>query len=734
MFSQTVSHRRLAICRSGLLALCGMLCSVPSLLDAALPLRKTTLSKTTLRKTISLNGTWQFAAGSWEKRPSKFARSIPVPGVVDMATPPLANVGMNTKQRTTSPQFLAIPDPHYQAFWYRRTFSVEGEIPAVAQLKLSKAKFGTHVWLNGQDLGDHWPCFTPGYFDIRNALKGGGEENELIIRLGPSPLTVTDRAANGYDFEKKRYLAGLYDDVSLILAGSPFLKNIQVVPDIKRESIKVVAEIQNWLDEPVDSPVEFEVRPYKGSPVVGCNSVPNLRLHPLETRTVEATIPITNCRRWTPEAPHLYQVLSRTKSDQLETRFGMREFRFNPQTQIGELNGQPYFLRGSNVCFFRFEEDPNRGNKPWDESWVRTLHQRFKSLHMNTLRYCIGFPPELWYRIADEEGLIIQDEFPVWTLSEDDQTPVTVDRLASEYRDWMRAHWNHASVLIWDAQNESKFDKTRLAIDQVRSLDQSQRPWDNGWGQPHRPTDVFEDHPYQYSRSMLVADWTPELKPLPQLEEVVSKYLQLGPEGPRPRIVNEYAWLWLQRDGRPTTLTALGYRTYLPEADVEQRRDFYARHLAAMTEALRASRRVAGVLHFCGLGHSWDGCATSDNFLDLEQLQFEPHFHRYMSQAMAPVGLLLQVPDQIGSGQQLQAQVIAFNDLATEQWTRLELAWQQGDVLEAKRIDIPPFGRREASVTIAAPDEPGRYELTARLITVGNHPVASRRLVTVSAR
>ena len=40
-------------------------------------------------------------------------------------------------------------------------------------------------------------------------------------------------------------------------------------------------------------------------------------------------------------------------------------------------------------------------------------------MHWNSIRYCIGFPPELWYDIADEEGFLIQDEFPIWTLGED---------------------------------------------------------------------------------------------------------------------------------------------------------------------------------------------------------------------------------------------------------------------------------------------------------------------------
>ncbi|HEX41339.1 MAG TPA: hypothetical protein ENN81_04675, partial [Phycisphaerales bacterium] len=69
------------------------------------------------------------------------------------------------------------------------------------------------------------------------------------------------------------------------------------------------------------------------------------------------------------------------------------------------------------------------------------------------------------------------------------------------------------------------------------------------------------------------------------------------------------------------------------------------RYLAALTEFWRAHRRCAGVLHFCGLGYSRPGFeerplggATSDHFIDLEKLEFEPMFEQYVRDAFAPVG------------------------------------------------------------------------------------------------
>lgn len=705
----------------------------------ALPLLSTSTvvaapSAEATRRVISLNGSWQIAAGVPDQRPARFDRMIPVPGVVDMATPPFENVGRNTKFADDGGhKFVMIPDPHYQAFWYRRTFSVDGDVPSVAVLKLAKAKFGTRVWLNGQDVDEHWPCYTPGYFDVGKHLEGNGQSNELIVRVHADPLAVGDRVANGFDFEKHSYLAGIYDDVTLTLTGSPSIVNVQIVPEIDESRVRVVAELRNAIDRAVVTDVAFEVRPYKKSQVMGQVELPGVHLAPGQTRSVEARVPIRDCRLWTPEAPNLYHLVTRTSTDAQLTRFGMRRFHFDPKTAIGVLNGKPYYLRGSNVCYFRFEEDPLRADKPWNEQWVRTLHRRFKRLHMNSLRYCIGFPPEMWYRIADEEGVIIQDEFPIWTLGEDAMTPVSAKALAGEYRDWMREHWNHACVLVWDAQNECRFDKTREALGMVRHLDLSNRPWDNGWGEPQQPADIKEDHPYQYSRSMAVVHWNPVLKPLPTLDSVVDRYSKLGPEGPRPRIVNEYAWLWLRRDGQPTTLTRAGYAAYLPDADVDERREFYARCLSAMTEALRASRRVAGVLYFCGLGHSWDGCATSDNFIDLDRLVFEPHFLEHMQYVFAPVGVMLRVADTCQVGQKTEARVVVFNDLDSTWSGDVEVSLPNGETATARTVKVPPYDRKEVTLPVTTPNRPGRHEFCARILGANTKPVLSRRRVSIVA-
>ncbi len=91
------------------------------------------------RAVIPLDGQWEIAEGSMGAVPAQFEHRVPVPGLVDEARPPFAEVGQKSPRR--------------EAFWYRRTFQVKGEVPAVAVLKLHKAAYGSRVFLNGVSAG-----------------------------------------------------------------------------------------------------------------------------------------------------------------------------------------------------------------------------------------------------------------------------------------------------------------------------------------------------------------------------------------------------------------------------------------------------------------------------------------------------------------------------------------------------------------------------------------------------
>ncbi|MFO1497303.1 MAG: hypothetical protein U1G07_02715 [Verrucomicrobiota bacterium] len=69
---------------------------------------------------------------------------------------------------------------------------------------------------------------------------------------------------------------------------------------------------------------------------------------------MDETRPHPEPQLWSPEHPFLYVVESRTAGDSVKTRFGMREFRFDGPSRRAQLNGRPYYLRGSNITLHRF--------------------------------------------------------------------------------------------------------------------------------------------------------------------------------------------------------------------------------------------------------------------------------------------------------------------------------------------------------------------------------------------
>ena len=282
-------------------------------LPGCLNQKKTCIDRAGPRRVISLDGTWEVAEGSMESVPKLFEHKVPVPGLVDMAEPAFAEVGRKSEKR--------------EAFWYRRTFTVKGTIPEVALLKIHKAKYGTRVFLNGQLIGDHLPCFTPALLDVRDHLKSSGATNEIIVRVGAFRDSVPQSIPSGWDFEKYLYISGIYDSAELILTGKPYIVNVQTVPDILRHKVRIVTELQ-WPDRDGRASISYEVSEAGTGKFVGALKQSGLPFVPNQTTKLDVTIPIENCKLWTPENPFLYELKLKTGGDRLLVRFGMRSCLF----------------------------------------------------------------------------------------------------------------------------------------------------------------------------------------------------------------------------------------------------------------------------------------------------------------------------------------------------------------------------------------------------------------------
>lgn len=308
-----------------------------NLLAAALVVTGILTNAHAARQTINLNGVWQIAEGTMAEQPASFPATCPVPGYADFATPPFKDVGVVGNkwhvgmQREKDADGKPMTYAHREAFWYRREFKLDGPVPAVAVLKLNKVKWGSKIWLNGQLVSEHLPNFTPYHADLAKLLKGNGEPNELVVRVGAAPNVNDPKIPISDKIEKSKYFPGIWDDVELILADSYFVRSAQIAPMLKEKKARVVAQIDFPADAK-DAPVKVIVCEAASGKEVASGSFRAVPKKGEREWSLDVKLDLPSFTPWTPEKPFLYTATIKTPGDTWSSRFGMPSFRVNNDT------------------------------------------------------------------------------------------------------------------------------------------------------------------------------------------------------------------------------------------------------------------------------------------------------------------------------------------------------------------------------------------------------------------
>jgi beta-galactosidase len=697
------------------------------------------------RTIINLNGTWDVEESVEADRiPGKFTHQVEVPGLTNQAKPQFPDVDRFYGKEYYSNQWTrpmlekitadidtmrigySLQKRNY--FWYRKVFTIQ-EIKEIYILKINKAQFGTVVWINGKKAGGSFSCFASQLYDITQYVKAPGK-NVITVRIGAHPGILPPFVPAGNDYEKRHWTPGIYDDIAVICSGYPFIESIQVAPDIHKSEVTVQTVIipKTGVKKIM---LNFLVKEWRtGKPVISqplTTTVDNP-----EQMIIAHTIPITGAQLWSPENPFLYIIDVSTGSDQISARFGMRELRFETSTKRAYLNDKLIFLRGSNITLHRFFDDSLCRNHPWDEQWVRKLLTDLpKKYHWNSFRFCIGPVPDKWFDIADEAGLIIQNEYFIWSYRPYWDKELLTDHI----KDWMCDNWNHPSVGWWDINNETHSEILTEIIGKVRSLDLSNRAWDNGYNLPQGDNDPVEDHNYKWYTSYGQTDcdsWN-----LQKFEEGTS---QKTTNSPHPSahacVLNEYGWLWLKRNGQVTLLTSPIYDSIAKGYSNSQRQELYAYLVAIETEYFRAHRNYAGVLHFDYLTGDFKGAITGDIFKNPETLEPVPVYDDYFSEIFKPLGVYVNFfPKEVLPSSSHNISVMLVNDEYHRINGNIEMQLynSKGSHVHFTRepFSIGDLSQKTCILEFHFPSEPGDYLLETIAIQDNGEKTICRRKISI---
>lgn len=709
------------------------------------------------RTTISLNGEWDFDQTELAFPPRKYTRKIPVPGLVHLARPKISQYEKFFKKPDgveLVEQFNFLERDYTPMYnWYKRKVFIDEKFKDEQLfLTIKKSQYVTRVFVNGHEVGASMECYTPMDFNITSAVKYGSD-NEILIQVGDRAWLPSE-AAGGTDKEKVHYLPGIWDDVFITATGKMRVDKVLFLPSLAKGLVTVKTLVRSlyppqmlYGDKMKDScKIEYCVKEKTTGRIVGKKMIEGEAKR--DNRTYfETSISLDNPKAWTPDSPFLYEgEVSVYDQDELVDRysvnFGMRDF--SRKGKFFTLNGDKFYLRGSNITLQRFFEDPDCQALAWDREWVKKLMVDLpKSIDWNAMRICVGIVPDFWYDLCDEYGIVLQNEWLYW------QNHGWDEQVRKEYTNWVWSDGNHPSIVIWDAINEN-WDSYigNTLIPELKELDPT-RIWDAGYmtsDQMGTNDEMDEPHPYRALTLMHSSELNDYFKNNPYnlgaLHENWVGFSSILDAGV-PQLVNEYGWIWLWRDGRPSKLTLNNYNYYLGEnATPEQCRELQAYWLELETEWLRSERSVGGILAFCHLTNNYG--FTGDWFInDIKDLEPSPAF-RWFKHCFAPSAVFIDLADRrytkhlepLKPGSDLVFNLVGVNDLNKESSGKvlLKLLDEKGTIISTQEesIVIEPFGKRLQPCLLKLPSKSGGYLLIAEYHEKGRaKPVLSRRYLKV---
>jgi beta-glucuronidase len=321
--------------------------------------------------------------------------------------------------------------------WYRRLFEFS---PKSAGNRIficfGGANYETDVYLNGKKLGKHIGGFTPFHYEITNILKSGN--NSVVVKVDNKrrrdgvPTLNTDWWNYG----------GITRDVTILEVPETYIADYTFKLNKSQNDV-----ITGFVRFKGNSPIQSVT---VAIPELGINS----RISTNEKGVAVFEFPVKKLVKWSPENPKLYLIEISTPFEKVTEKIGFKTIE-TKGTEI-LLNGKPVFLRG--ICIH--EENPMRGGRAYSLEDARLLLGWARELGCNYVRLAHYPHNENMARLADEMGIMVWEENPVyWTILWDN--PATFENAKNQLTELITRDKNRASVIIWSMANETPVSEIR---------------------------------------------------------------------------------------------------------------------------------------------------------------------------------------------------------------------------------------------------------------------------------
>ncbi|MBN2365233.1 MAG: beta-glucuronidase [Calditrichaeota bacterium] len=335
--------------------------------------------------------------------------------------------------------------------WFKKSFNYRKKPDSRIFIYFGAINYQAKVYLNGEFVGEHEGGFTPFNSEITNLIKE--EDNFLIVKADNRRYREAVPTLNTDWFN----YGGITRRVLLVEVPETFVRDYFVQLDKNSRN-----KISGWAQlDGENKEQKFHIL------------IPELKIdNKYRTdRTGYARFDVqAEPELWSPENPKLYNVFIETESDTIRDRIGFRKIEVNGTDIL--LNGKPVFLRGISI----HEEAPFMdGARAYAREHAKILLNWAKELNCNFVRLAHYPHNEYMTRIADEIGLLVWSEIPVyWTILWENEATFNNARL--QLTEMITRDKNRASVILWSMANETPVSEPRLQFlkklaDLARTLD-----------------------------------------------------------------------------------------------------------------------------------------------------------------------------------------------------------------------------------------------------------------------
>lgn len=400
--------------------------------------------------TVSLAGTWRFqldpmgfgmTPGS-ELYLSKLTENIHLPGTTDEAGKGIANTAQRVDRLSRKFEYCG------QA-WYQREIVIPDDWRGKdVTLELERCHWTTTVYLDGREIATGERLSTPNRFDLGADLTPG--VHTLTICVDNRIKYPMDQWAHGTTEYTQTNWNGIVGAIRLTAHPSVGIRRMNIYPDVDRHSatVKILPSGSKGTAE-----LTLSIAAPDGRTVARANRRLTL---PADSLGITVDMDLgNNLRLWDEFNPELYTLTATVANgDDVETaveRFGMRKV--EQGAHHVRINGTDVHLRGVlDCCVFPLTGYPSTDPADWKRIFTTVRDHGF-----NHVRFHSWCPPEAAFEAADQLGLYLQVELPMW-IKDVGQYPDRRDFFEDEMYAILEEYGNHPSFVLYCNGNENEGD------------------------------------------------------------------------------------------------------------------------------------------------------------------------------------------------------------------------------------------------------------------------------------